>query len=643
MIGFFSDPYPDELLYSVVARYHERTGYRSKDSTCRDLFGATRAAVAIDLPCRIDALVSVLPPGHVHRADKFIERNTLLPLFAPFMPPDRLSLLRQDMRGASGGSIHGRLGILTSNILVEFFRYCPGCVEADRGEFGEAYWHRLHQAPGVEVCLAHKVLLENSHLRARKRSKAEGLVTAERVVGVAPPPRQLDEAHPTHRAYLKIAEDVHWLLTHPDLGTSSSSYRNRYVPLLGGAGLSTPAGKVKTADLVDAVINYYSPEFLKSLGCGPGGKKYYWIQRLAQNHGKAQHPLHHLLLMQFLGTPAADFFRLVPKPKPTERPPFGEGPWPCLNRAADHYGQPVIAECRISRCYNTKRPRAMFRCECGFTYVRLGPDLSEHDRYVIGRYVTYGKVWEAKLKEMYREGKSQKIIAAGLGVSTCTVLKHAKLLGLRISSGSNGVAAAGGDVKIDLREKHRRAWLEARETFPGAGRSALAANFSTTHNWLRFNDTEWLRRNSPERLPHKGAQIRVDWPKRDVEFSEAVRREAQRLKNSPGRPVRVTASGVASALGCLTMIRRRRDLLPLTIKTLTEVSESVEEIAVRRVEWAARVFRGEGIRPNISEFLMRVGTTTDVAKRPQVEAAINAALLSIQPSERATAKLPTAA
>ena len=38
MIGVFPEPYPDELLYSVFARYYVRSGYRNYIFVAEDLF-----------------------------------------------------------------------------------------------------------------------------------------------------------------------------------------------------------------------------------------------------------------------------------------------------------------------------------------------------------------------------------------------------------------------------------------------------------------------------------------------------------------------------------------------------------------------------------------------------------------------------
>ena len=140
-------------------------------------------------------------------------------------------------------------------------------------------------------------------------------------------------------------------------------------------------------------------------------------------------------------------------------------------------------------------------------------------------------------------------------------------------------------------------WLEARESYPEAGRTALSLKVSAIHGWLILNDREWLRQNYPTRQTAKKPLHYADWQKRALEFSEAARKEAERLKNEPERPVRVTTTGLAKAI-CLAMTSKRGDLLPLSDKRLAEMSENVEEVAIRRVNWATRCYRAtEGFGP----------------------------------------------
>lgn len=56
MIGFFTDPYPDELLYSACARYHRRARNISKEATARDLFGSGRTKIVVDFQTRLNYL-----------------------------------------------------------------------------------------------------------------------------------------------------------------------------------------------------------------------------------------------------------------------------------------------------------------------------------------------------------------------------------------------------------------------------------------------------------------------------------------------------------------------------------------------------------------------------------------------------------
>lgn len=64
MIGCFPDPYPEELLYSVCARYSERVKYPNKNGILSELFGRKDTIAVVDLPNGLNHLISQLPPGH---------------------------------------------------------------------------------------------------------------------------------------------------------------------------------------------------------------------------------------------------------------------------------------------------------------------------------------------------------------------------------------------------------------------------------------------------------------------------------------------------------------------------------------------------------------------------------------------------
>ena len=308
MLGFFPDPHPDELLYSVCSRYHERSGNRAKETTAHDLFGTGRAKVVVDFPSRLGHLVSQFPPGHSYTVERLIDENTMLPYYEPFLPPERACQLRLDMRdGDVGGGIHGRIGVLTSSLRLDYLRYCPACVAEDVRRCREPYWHRLHQAPGVVVCPEHAVFLETSDVSVLNRRNGEAFITAKRARGAeTAAPRPVDPHNRDDRARLLIAQDVLWLMHSRVAAAELDSIRGRYFNLLTDRGLMS-GRKVRKPELEVRFKEYYSPELLEALSCGLE-RHNHWLKRLWQDRRSTHPPLHHLLLMQCLGCSPEDFF-----------------------------------------------------------------------------------------------------------------------------------------------------------------------------------------------------------------------------------------------------------------------------------------------------------------------------------------------
>ena len=58
MIGHFPDPLPDEVLYSVCARYSDHVRYSNNEYIFRELFGDKNFAAVVDLPCHLEYLVT---------------------------------------------------------------------------------------------------------------------------------------------------------------------------------------------------------------------------------------------------------------------------------------------------------------------------------------------------------------------------------------------------------------------------------------------------------------------------------------------------------------------------------------------------------------------------------------------------------
>ncbi len=70
------------------------------------------------------------------------------------------------MRKKLTGSILeiAKVAINSSGDSKKFLKFCPACIEEDTQKYGEPYWHRMHQVPGVLVCTIHSAILHDSSI-----------------------------------------------------------------------------------------------------------------------------------------------------------------------------------------------------------------------------------------------------------------------------------------------------------------------------------------------------------------------------------------------------------------------------------------------------------------------------------------------
>jgi Tn7-like transposition protein D/TniQ len=635
MIVFFPDPYPDELLYSVCARYTDIIGYPGSSSANQELFGRRGKVASVDLPMNLGYLVANLPPGHHYTEDQIIDENTLLPFYAPFCPAERISSVRIDMKYSNSSQAHARLGIFSQH-TPQWLQFCPLCVLSDRQKFGEPYWHRLHQVPGVKVCPIHNVFLEQSAASVRKERQCWEFISASRAIETTQP-RLLQQKETYIQKLIKIACDVAWLLSQRNLAPSEYELRNRYLHLLAKQGFATYKGYIYFQVFMSAFRDFYTHELLQEIKCDLDLNSYHnWLMRIIRSPlSQAQNPLHHLLIIHFLGYSLSDFFQL-----PSEFYLFGKGPWPCLNAASDHFQKPVIQNCHI-KYFNGRKPVATFTCNCGFVYSRSGPLESENDKYKIGRIIDYGHVWLERFTKLWLDSTiSIRQIARELGVGYQALKFRAYRLGLPLKRSKLNLELfqssqlSSADNKSQKLAKpttsyiHRLNFLKAIEQYPSASRTFLQDNFVVPYRWLKANDCEWLDAHLPPAqhfLKHKGI-AQVDWSNRDIELEIAVRSSALSLKNSTGRPIWLTKTAITKRIGIRKLVSDNQDKLPLTVKALNELVETQPEYAVRRLWWATNCFQSENICPIKGQLLLRASLKPATVALPWVKVEIDKAL-----------------
>ena len=155
MIGFMPEPYPDELLYSVLSRYHSQSGYLVYRACAEVLFTDPLARPDVEFVNRYtEELLRALDVD----METLVRNHTMFPAYAMFLPYKRkkaafTSMIRMDGK-------HKNLLAIPTRKTVRTLRYCPVCVEEDRKRYGETYWHRSSQIQGICVCPLHGCYLK---------------------------------------------------------------------------------------------------------------------------------------------------------------------------------------------------------------------------------------------------------------------------------------------------------------------------------------------------------------------------------------------------------------------------------------------------------------------------------------------------
>ena len=83
-MNHFPTPYPDELLYSILARYNVRSGNTSAKTTLKELFGINTITAVVDMPSDIDALICRLPKEKKLVAEALIMKKHTVSLLYSF-------------------------------------------------------------------------------------------------------------------------------------------------------------------------------------------------------------------------------------------------------------------------------------------------------------------------------------------------------------------------------------------------------------------------------------------------------------------------------------------------------------------------------------------------------------------------------
>jgi len=124
MLACFPHPYPDEILYSLYARYSYRMRFPNLRLVIKEIFGSVVPLSITEPPQNLNHIVGRLPPGYFHTVDDVIDQHTIFPFYKPFLDQESI----QQIRDSISGAVPAR-GLRFANerpsLRPNWLRFCP--------------------------------------------------------------------------------------------------------------------------------------------------------------------------------------------------------------------------------------------------------------------------------------------------------------------------------------------------------------------------------------------------------------------------------------------------------------------------------------------------------------------------------------
>lgn len=568
MLSFFTEPYPDELIYSAIARYHFYSGNIDCKDTLEEVFQSRNVIPSVEIGSHFSSLAKQI--GSNYSVESLLAKHTIYPFYAPFLLKERQQQIMLDVQG-DGRGLYARLGNVAGGICKkDGLYYCPYCAQVDIGKFGEPYIHREHQLQGIDFCAHHELSLKKYPFDPLMKSRIEYIRFDAKNLNLNLSVPNEVESKDYLEVQIKLA-NMAYQLSQVDVTVFSrdvinQKYRNRLRDL----NLVTVKNRVRQVELFQAFSLKFPKGFLEKYESEIDVEnEYNWLKVITRNLKRHVHPFRHLLLIYFLDHDVESFLQVN-----VDTGPFGSGPWPCLNKAAKHYNQNVISKVKVTRDFKSNKPIGNFECSCGFIYARKGPDSSPNDLYRIGRTKSFGDVWQTKLHELGSEGHySQREIARMLGVDSRTIKKYLAL--------ETNIQPLLSGNDFSRMEAYREQVLIGIQQYPNYSRTEIRQCYPKQYIYLYRYDKRWLF----EQLPVKQVKLLstkiIDWEERDRAYLSKVKILYKEL-NILDKPIRLTITLVGKRLGILANLEKNLDKLPQTENYLNKIKESTQQFQFRR-------------------------------------------------------------
>ena len=527
---------PDELLFSLCSRIHRLSGNWLSSSTCKLLFGHANQGCAHDFPSRIDAFVA--RSGNAFgRPDEIILEHTILPFFLRTRNAADQANAISAMRGNGIGTLKYSLGILTSRFRANFpLKACLQCMQQDRNNHLVAYWHVVHQLPGVWVCLKHNSLIHESTLKSTGVGRFQWFLPAESTVRnpVVGPDNSLSATTWMQLASFATAAESFARLGN-DYFFDSGRLRQAYMRGLSERGLLN-GERLRRDEIGGSYASFVAPfRSIREFSSLPSNANDAIVQisRLLYPPRSGTHPVRHLLAMLWVFGSWEKFWLAYeavanpPRENSYDRPSIIVATQVAEDERRVHLVK-LIQDEKLNSSAAAKRvgvsvtTAIVWAAQAGLAPAQRPKVLKEPKH--------------KKLVALLRKGTEKQEIADSLGISVTSVT--------RVMRSVPGLQAAWHDVRHErARTLNRNLWLRALKKNPQAGSKTIRLIEPGAFAWLYRNDRAWLSDLAVDlkaRMPAKSNNSKIDWASRDDELSRSIYDAAIIISQElPGRMIRL--------------------------------------------------------------------------------------------------------
>lgn len=577
MINYLPPLYENEIIYSWMSRIASVDAYKSSPDINYLIFNKAIVMQNIYFPVYLSNFVNSIPNYIEVDEIYLIENHTLIPLLKPFIVNIEYEKIIKDVKRGVPFLLAYKLGankVLSHN--SQLIKLCERCLLDDSIEGIDLHIKRYHLSPGVYVCPIHHTFLKIYEIPAsHQRYQFFELSEINKMIPIYNDDINIDK-------YTRLSIDINSILKGALEGVDIYTVRNKYRSKMMEKGYykSTIVDREK---LLNDFINFHSEEWLININLLPSisEKRSWFFEIFSDNMGSIfSNHVHHILFIQFLFGNLEEFNNYEYK---LEFKPFGNGPWPCLNKASDHYGERLIKEITFTKNHEYKKEKsAKFRCECGFVYKRNTINGVSEDEFKYSAIIEFGHLWYKILEKKINEGKSINVIRKEMRTSHSSVVKYAGMLGL--------LDKLNTSKEYPIKRKSVRnhsELLNMRKTMlsnyisknPEITRSKLKRIFPTEVKYIDGKESGWLT----EQIKCNERKIKslLYWERVDNELHKKIEKAAKKILEYQ-KPIRITKNSISRELNDIR-IRQNKSLrhLPKTVEALSKVTEDFKDFKNR--------------------------------------------------------------